>query len=66
MIKKVTAIQIHPTNVGEQMAFAYSIIDDTGKIIEQNKRYEIVILDHEILDLVSKLYSYANDNIPKE
>lgn len=65
IIKKVTAFQAHPTNVGEQLAFSYSMIDENGKILEQNKRYEIVVLDEEVLNAINIIYNFLQGKIPE-
>ena len=65
MVKKITSMTVHQTANGEQVAFTYSIIDDDGNILTQNKRSEVVILDQNVLDAVDVLYTFVNGKIPE-
>ena len=56
---------VHQTANGEQVAFTYSIIDDDGNIVTQNKRSEVVILDQDVLNAVDVLYKFVNGKIPE-
>ena len=65
-MKKVTAFSVHRTGTGEQAAFTYSEINEsTGKIIAQNKRAEVVILEDEILTAVATIYNFLQHKIPE-
>lgn len=65
MVKRITSMTIHQTANGEQVAFTYSLIDDNGNIVTQNKRSEVVILDKDVLDAVDVLYTFVNNKIPE-
>ena len=65
MVKKITSMTVHQTANGQQVAFTYSLIDDVGNIVTQNKRSEVVILDNEVLDAVDILYNFVNGKIPE-
>lgn len=65
MIKKVTAFSVHQTGVGQQVAFTYSLIDENGAVIAQNKRAEVVLINQEQLDAVDSLYSFLQGKIPE-
>ena len=65
MVKRITSMTVHQTANGEQVAFTYSLIDDDGNIITQNKRSEVVILDQNVLDAVDVLYTFVNGKIPE-
>ena len=65
MVKRITSMTVHQTANGEQVAFTYSLIDDNGSIIAQNKRSEVVILDQDVLDAVDVLYNFVNTKIPE-
>ena len=56
---------VHQTANGEQVAFTYSLIDDDGNIVTQNKRSEVVILDQDVLNAVDVLYKFVNGKIPE-
>lgn len=65
MVKRITSMTVHQTANGEQVAFTYSIIDDDGNIVTQNKRSEVVILDQDVLNAVDVLYKFVNGKIPE-
>lgn len=65
MIKRITAYQVHQTGIGEQAAFTYSEIDQTGNVIAQNKRAEVVILDEKVLEAVKTIYDFLQNKIPE-
>lgn len=65
MIKKITAYQIHQTGIGQQAAFTYSAVDESGKVIAQNKRAEVVILDEAVLKAAKVIYDFLQDKIPE-
>lgn len=65
MIKKITSMTVHKTANGEQIAFTYSEIDDDGKVLAQNKRAEIVVLDEEAASAIEVLYNFVETKIPE-
>lgn len=65
MIKKITSMTVHKTANGEQVAFTYSEIDDDGKVLAQNKRAEIVVLDEEAANAIEVLYNFVKTKIPE-
>ena len=65
MIKKITSMTVHKTANGEQVAFSYSEIDDDGKVLAQNKRAEIVVLDEEAASAIEVLYHFVETKIPE-
>lgn len=65
MVKRITSMTVHQTANGEQVAFTYSLIDDDGNIVTQNKRSEVVILDQDVLNAVDVLYKFVNGKIPE-
>lgn len=65
MIKKITSMTVHKTANGEQVAFTYSEIDDDGKVLAQNKRAEIVVLDEEAASAIEVLYHFVETKIPE-
>lgn len=65
MIKKITAFSVHQTNIGMQVPFTYSEIDESGKVISQNKRAEIVALNPDILQAIDKIYEFLQEKIPE-
>lgn len=65
MIKRITAFSIHTTGEGERAAFTYSIIDDDGNVIVQNKRAEVILINETALDAASTLYEFLKTKIPE-
>ena len=65
MIKKITSMTVHKTANGEQVAFSYSEIDDAGKVLSQNNRAEVVVLDDEALSAIDVLYNFVASKIPE-
>ena len=55
-IKKVTAFSVHQTGVGQQVAFTYSIVDENGTVVAQNKRAEVVLINQEQIEAAASLY----------
>ncbi len=64
-IKKVTAFSVHQTGVGQQVAFTYSIVDENGAVVAQNKRAEVVLINQEQIDAAASLYSFLETKIPE-
>lgn len=65
MIKRVTAFSAHQTGVGMQIAFTYSEIDVSGKVLAQNKRTEVVVLDETVLKNVNDIFNFLQGKIPE-
>ena len=64
--KRVTAYSIHTTGEGERAAFTYSIIDEDGNVIDQNKRMDLVLVDPDILDAAREIKDYLLSKIPED
>ncbi len=64
MMKRVTAYSIHTTGEGERAAFTYSIIDEDGNVIDQNKRMDLVLVDKNILEAAQSIKDYLYSKIP--
>lgn len=65
MIKRITAFSVHTTGEGERVAFTYSLIDEDGNVVVQNKRAEIVLIDQSALDAAHTLYDFLKTKIPE-
>ena len=63
MINRITAITLHTTALGEQMAITYSSIDENGNVVSQNKRAETVILNDDCLNAVAVLKQLAESKV---
>ena len=65
MIKRITAFSIHTTGEGERAAFTYSVIDENGNVVVQNKRAEVILVNDETLTAVDTLYRFLKTKIPE-
>lgn len=65
MMKKVTAYSVHQTGIGQQVSFTYSVIDENGAVVAQNKRAEVVLIGEEQLEAAQKLYEFLQNKIPE-
>jgi hypothetical protein len=65
MIKRITAFSIHTTGEGERAAFTYSVIDENGNVVVQNKRAEVILVNDETLAAVDTLYRFLKTKIPE-
>lgn len=66
MVKKVTSFTAHQTAEGMRIAFTYSLINDNGETITQNKRASFILLDDSILSNVDVINDYLYTRIPEE
>ena len=64
MMKVATSATIFQDSVGMRLSVTYSVIDDeTGKIIEDNKRANRVIVDPDAKADANKVLAYAQSYI---
>lgn len=63
---KITAITLHKTSLGDQMAITYALIGENGNVISQNKRAEAVIMDSQIEEAIKTLYNFALSHVEGE
>ena len=59
-MNKVTSIALLNTNGMQRISITYSSIDENGIITEDNKRINRVVVDEDKLELVNKLYEFAD------
>lgn len=66
-MKKITSVTVFNDAVGMRLSATYTEIDDTtGRIINDNKRFDRVITDDEMIEKANALLGYAKDSIPTE
>lgn len=59
-MKVVTSATVFSDAVGMRLSMTYSVVDDeTGKIVEDNKRANRVIVDSETKTDANKILAYA-------
>ena len=60
MIKRVTALSFFTTTEGVRIAIRYSVInEETGEIVESNKRMDRVIVNQQAVANYEALVEYA-------
>lgn len=63
-MKVVTSATVFSDAVGMRLSMTYSIVDDeTGKIIEDNKRANRVITDQSAKDHANQIMAYAQNYV---
>ena len=62
----VTAETGFETETGTRLSCVYSIVDETGKVLSQNNRFDRLLLDDELIQCVNKLKDYAKSLIEAE
>lgn len=60
-MNKVTSIALLNTNGMQRISITYSIINESGIIVEDNKRINRVVVDNDIQGLINKLYDYSQE-----
>ena len=55
----VTSIGLFDDAIGKRISLTYSEIDDTGKIISDNKRIDRVVTDTTVIENINAVKAYA-------
>ena len=55
----VTSIGLFDDAFGKRISLTYSQIDDTGKIISDNKRIDRVVTDTTVIENINAVKAYA-------
>lgn len=55
----VTSIGLFDDAIGKRISLTYSQIDDTGKIISDNKRIDRVVTDTTVIENINAIKAYA-------
>ena len=55
----VTSIGLFDDAIGKRISLTYSQIDDTGKIISDNKRIDRVVTDTTVIENINTVKAYA-------
>lgn len=61
MLKMVTSIALLNNNGMQRISITYSAIDENGKIVEDNKRVNRVVVDADKLNIVNQIYGFAQE-----
>ena len=65
-MKKITSFTHHITAEGDRISFTYSEIDDSGKLINQNKRENFIVMNAELQVHINSINNYISQNILNE
>lgn len=65
-MKKLTAFTVHTTAEGKRCAYMYSVIDEDGNIVENNKRANCVLLEEEPLAAVEKIETFLTKRLTEK
>ena len=58
-IKVITSITVFNDAVGLRLSATYSEVDESGKVISDNKRFDRVVTDSSIKAKVQEIFDYA-------
>lgn len=64
MLKVVTSVTVFNDAVGKRMSISYSeVVEETGKIISDNKRIDRVVTDSAVKRIIDDLNDFAQSYI---
>ena len=58
-MKTVTSVTVWNDAVGKRMSVTYSEIDETGKIVSDNRRVDRVVMDQAALKEINDVMDFA-------
>lgn len=61
MSKVITSVTVFNDAVGLRMSATYSEIDDSGRVVKDNQRFDRVVRDSDAKSAVNDLFEYANN-----
>lgn len=64
-MKIITSVTVFNDAVGTRMSATYSEIDETGRVISDNNRFDRVIVDSGAKAAAQVLFDYATESIPE-
>ena len=65
-MKVVTSVTFWNDAVGKRMSLSYSEIDESGKIIADNKRVDRVVTNSAIIEDMDAIMNYAAEYVANE
>ena len=60
-IKKVTSFVHHVTGAGSRISYTYSEIDENGKIVADNVKDSLVVVDESVQTAVDTINEHLNN-----
>jgi len=61
MSKVITSVTVFNDAVGLRMSATYSEIDDAGRVVRDNQRFDRVVRDADAKSAVNDLFEYATN-----
>lgn len=61
MSKVITSVTVFNDAVGLRMSATYSEIDDFGRVVKDNQRFDRVVRDADAKSAVNNLFEYATN-----
>ena len=61
MSKVITSVTVFNDAVGLRMSATYSEIDDSGRVVKDNQRFDRVVRDMDVKSAVNDLFEYASN-----
>jgi len=65
-MNKVTSVTIHTTAEGTRASVTYSVLDEAGKVLDENKRVNRIIVDPSVQATADELMQYAQQIVDSE
>ena len=65
-MNKLTSFTAHVTAEGQRISSTHSVIDESGKLIEQNVRETFIVLDPELQKHVDAINEYLVNRLSEE
>lgn len=62
-MKVLTSFTAHNTGEGQRISYTYSIIDETGKLIEQNVRESFIVIDEDLQAHIDAIKEDISDRL---
>lgn len=65
-MKVITSFTSHKTAEGTRLSATYSEINEEGKIVKSNERFNLVVIDEELQQAIDDINSFLEARIPTE
>ena len=65
-MKVITSFTSHKTAEGTRLSATYSEINEEGKIVKSNERFNLVVIDEELQQAIDDINSFLETRIPTE
>lgn len=65
-MKVITSFTSHQTAEGTRLSATYSEINEEGKIVKSNERFNLVVVDEGVQQAIDLINQYLSDKIPTD